>query len=115
MSLLRIGIFVALVIAVLPEDKEQQSRLYERAANAVHWTATFCDRNGRTCTQAANVWQAFVRKARFGAEMAYDLAVKYARSGNDSAPADALLPTKGTLTPEDLEPAWRGDASGNDV
>jgi len=114
MSLLRIGIFVALVIAVLPEDKEQQSQLYDRAASAVHWTATFCDRNGTTCTHAANLWQAFVRKARFGAEMAYELAVKHARSANDDPAAGAVRPAQGTLTPEDLEPVWRG-ASANDV
>lgn len=108
MSLLRIGILVALVVAVLPADKEQQSRLYDRAANAVHWTATFCDRNGETCQQASTLWSAFVTKAQFGAQMAYELALKYA--GNDEnyiEPVDAGH-YQGTLKPQDLQPAWRG-------
>ncbi len=117
MSLLRVGILVALVVAVLPADKEQQSRLYDRAADAVHWTATFCDRNGPTCKQAASLWSAFVAKAQFGAHMAYELAVQY--SGRDKgdgylSPADADS-AQGTLTPQDLQPAWRGETSNNGV
>ena len=109
MSLVRIGILVALVVAVLPADKEQQSRLYDRAANAVHWTATFCDRNGETCVQAATLWSAFVTKAQFGAQMAYELAVKYTGDGQQDylSPVDAST-HEGTLTPQDLQPKWRG-------
>lgn len=113
MSLLRVGILVALVVAVLPADKEQQSALYDRAANAVHWTATFCDRNGQTCTQAATLWSAFVTKAQFGAQMAYELASKYSGQGEDYlAPVDVPfvdeVQRQGTLKPLDLQPAWRG-------
>ena len=32
--------------------RSSRPRLYDRAASAVHWTATFCDRNGPTCAQA---------------------------------------------------------------
>jgi hypothetical protein len=111
MSIVRVGIIVAIVVAVLPADKEQQARLYSRAADAVHWTATFCDRNGQTCDQAGNLWSAFVQKARFGASMAYDLAIRY--TSNDSGHFDVtpLRPSpvsQGTLTREDLEPVWRG-------
>jgi hypothetical protein len=115
MSIVRIGILVALVVAVLPADKEQQARLYDRAAGAVHWTATFCDRNGPTCTQAGELWSAFVKKAQFGAEMAYELALKYSKSDDGViepiAPA-SLAPAQGTLNPRDLQPAWRGSAAG---
>ena len=108
MSLLRVGILVALVVAVLPADKEQQSRLYDRAANAVHWTATFCDRNGQTCQQASTLWSAFITKAQFGAQMAYELALKYSGNGEPYiTPIDADQ-RQGTLTPQDLRPAWRG-------
>ena len=115
MSIVRIGLLVAVVIAVLPEDQEQQARLYDRAANAVHWTTTFCDRNETTCTHAGNVWSAFVRKARFGAQMAYELALKH--SSRDAAPEKAFFsptvvrPLDGTLKPQDLEPAWRGNGT----
>ena len=110
MSILKTGILVALVVAILPTDREQQAALYDRAASAVHWTATFCDRNGPTCEQAGVLWNGFVEKAKFGAAMAYDLAMKNA--GKDQGfsliePTVDLTP-RGTLRPDDLEPAWRG-------
>jgi Family of unknown function (DUF5330) len=111
MSILRIGILVAIVIAVLPADEEQQARLYDHAATAVHWTATFCDRNGTTCEKAGDVWASFVKKARFGAQMAYEMALKYSKSDSSYfAPASAG-PEQGTLTPHDLRPAWRGSST----
>jgi hypothetical protein len=110
MSILKIGILVAVVVAVLPADREQQAALYDRAASAVHWTATFCDRNGSTCDQAGVLWAGFVKKAQFGAAMAYELAMK--QTGRDKSlsliePTVDLTP-RGTLKAEDLEPAWRG-------
>ena len=110
MSLIRTGILIAAVVAVLPQDRQQQAQLFDRAANAVHWTATFCDRNGPTCAQAASVWSAFLTKAQFGAQMAYELAQKYTKPDGSvlSAPSSALSPALDTLRPEDLEPAWRG-------
>ena len=76
MSIIKVGILVALVVAVMPADREQQAALYDRAATAVHWTATFCDRNGAACERAGVMWGGFVEKAKFGAAMAYDLAMK---------------------------------------
>jgi len=115
MSIIRVGIIVAVVIAVLPADQQQQARLYDRAATAVHWTATFCDRNGPTCTQAATLWSAFVKKAQFGAQMAYGMALKYSKSEKGYFAPASMAPASGTLTPDDLEPAWRGSASRNGV
>ena len=85
MSILKVGILVAVVVAVLPADREQQAALYDRAASAVHWTATFCDRNGPTCEQAGVLWAGFVKKAQFGAAMAYELATK--NSGKAQSPS----------------------------
>jgi hypothetical protein len=120
MSIVKVGILVAIVVAVLPADKEQQARLYDRAATAVHWTATFCDRNGATCVQAKDLWSAFLQKARFGAEMAYELALKYsAHDGSQGSEpgniAPAMQSSGGTLTPQDLKPAWRGNGGSNGV
>lgn len=108
MSLIRVGILVAAVVAVLPADRQQQARLYDRAATAVHWTATFCDRNGPTCAQAASLWSAFLTKAQFGAQMAYELAQRYTKPERGYLAPVAASPAIDTLTPEDLEPAWRG-------
>jgi hypothetical protein len=114
MSILRTAALVAIVVAVLPADKEQQARLFDRAATAVHWTATFCDRNGPTCSQAGEVWSGFVQKAQFGAAMAYELATKSSARGS-SLLAPASDTARGTLTPEDLEPAWRGTPSRSGI
>jgi hypothetical protein len=116
MSIVKIGILVALVVAVLPADKEQQARLYDRAAGAVHWTATFCDRNGTTCEKAGDLWQAFVKKAQFGAQMAYELALKHSRGeqgylGPATIEPATVRPGHGTLSRRDLQPAWRGSQS----
>jgi Family of unknown function (DUF5330) len=108
MSIVKIGILVALVVAVLPADKEQQARLYDRAAGAVQWTATFCDRNGTTCENAGYVWSAFVEKAKFGAQMAYELALKHSKSEQSYFAPASVEPADGTLTRRDLQPAWRG-------
>jgi hypothetical protein len=122
MSIVKVGILVAIVVAVLPADKEQQARLYDRAATAVHWTATFCDRNGPTCVQAKDLWSAFLQKAQFGAQMAYELALRhYSKdqapgSGIESSPiAPAVQSSGGTLTPQDLKPTWRGNTGPNGV
>jgi hypothetical protein len=116
MSILKIGILVAVVVAVLPADRAQQAALYDRAATTVHWTATFCDRNGPACERAGVVWSGFVEKAKFGAAMAYELAMK--QSGRDVAQNRSLIePTvdmtpRGTLRADDLEPVWRGASRG---
>ncbi|MCZ7595240.1 MAG: DUF5330 domain-containing protein [Hyphomicrobium sp.] len=112
MSILKVGILVAVVVAILPADREQQAALYNRAASAVHWTATFCDRNGPTCEQAGVLWAGFVKKAQFGAAMAYELVMK--NTGGDQSrsliePTVDLTP-RGTLRADDLEPAWRGSS-----
>lgn len=104
MSILKIGILVAVVVAVLPTDREQQAALYDRTASAVHWTATFCDRNGPTCEQAGVLWEGFVQKAKFGAAMAYELAMKSAGKEQSLSliePTVDLTP-RGTLRQEDL-------------
>jgi hypothetical protein len=111
MSILKIGVLVAVVVAILPADREQQAALYDRAASAVHWTATFCDRNGPTCEQAGVLWDGFVKKAQFGAAMAYELATR--NTGEERSRRSLIEPTvdmtpRGTLRADDLEPAWRG-------
>jgi len=112
MSIIRTGLLVAAVVALLPADRQQQAHLFDRAASAVHWTATFCDRNGPTCTQAGSLWSAFMTKAQFGAQMAYELAQKYSKpeAGYGAPSSSALSPAIDTLRPEDLEPTWRGSS-----
>ncbi|MFT3731024.1 MAG: DUF5330 domain-containing protein [Hyphomicrobium sp.] len=122
MGLLRIATVAAIGIALLPSDKEQQQRLYERAGATAEWVVTFCDRNATVCTKSAELWTQFVAKAQFGAQLAYEMARERYASGSMStaslklddngrgkgiAPA-SLERDSGTLTPFDKTPDWRG-------
>jgi hypothetical protein len=116
MSLFKIAIVLSLGIAVMPSDQAQQERLYQNAATAAYWTATFCDRNTQTCETASTVWDTFLRKAEFAGKLAYDVAQRYASGEPDGSfsPASfkpgARRSTQGTLSPEDFGPNWRGSA-----
>ncbi|MBL8881643.1 MAG: hypothetical protein JNL45_01170 [Hyphomicrobium sp.] len=112
MGLLRLGMIVAVGVALLPADSEQQEMLYNRAALAAHWTVTFCDRNGATCEQASALWGTFKKKAQFAAQLAYDTVSEQIASSGDQQLSDARIET-GTLKPGDLEPTWRGGAQSS--
>ncbi len=122
MGLLRIATVAAIGIALLPSDKDQQQRFYERAGATAEWVVTFCDRNATVCAKSAELWTQFVAKAQFGAQIAYEMARDhYAGSGMSAASlklddsktggriAPAVLEREGgTLTPLDKSPDWRG-------
>lgn len=131
MGIFRLGIIVAVGVALLPSDREQQEILYNRAALAAKWTMTFCDRNVQTCATASSLWGQFVKKAQFGAKLAYDTLAEHLGGGErsfDAQPAATLFGSderprvletgalksargpSGTLKPGDLEPDWRGQA-----
>jgi hypothetical protein len=117
MFLIRVGFWVGLAVLLLPTDERQQARLYSTAVTTVERVTTFCDRNAQACAAGAELWAIFVKKAEFGARMAIDLVSTSGRQEEDAAslrtqpasvkgkPAPAA---RGTLTPADLTPAWRG-------
>jgi hypothetical protein len=105
MSLVRTGIVLSAVIALLPSDPASREALYARTSQLAHEAMTYCDRNAQTCRKAAEVWDDLSDKAVFAAGLAGDLVVRYGQLSQDEAARDASL---GTLTQADLEPAWRG-------
>ena len=124
MSLLRTGFVVVVAIMLLPTDEAQQTKVSSGALTAAERAASFCERNTATCAAGAEIWATFVKKAEFGAKLAGNLLQDYlkgtmtrpqevARQPIDpahkpaSAPANAMEP-RGTLTPGDIAPAWRG-------
>ena len=117
MFLIRVGFWVGLAVLLLPTDERQQARLYSTAVTTVERVTTFCDRNAQACAAGAELWAIFVKKAEFGARMAIDLVSSSGRKDEDAA-APRTQPTsvkgkpapaaRGTLTPADLTPAWRG-------
>ncbi len=131
MGILRLGMIVAVGVALLPSDREQQEILYNRAALAAKWTVTFCDRNAQTCATASSLWDQFAKKAQFGAKLAYDTLAEHLGGGErsfDAQPSATLFggdgrprvletgalksarASSGTLQPGDLEHGWRGEA-----
>jgi uncharacterized protein DUF5330 len=121
--MIRMAFWLGVVILLLPTEEGQQARIYQSAAAAVERAATFCDRNERVCETGSAMWATFVKKAEFAARMAYDLAVSRGR-GEEAAPryepagakslrpSAGMAPSRGTLRPDDLTPAWRGQRSG---
>jgi hypothetical protein len=119
MFLIRAAFWTGLVVLLLPTDERQQARLFGAATTAVERVTTFCDRNTRTCEVGSEVWAAFLKKAEFGARMAFELITTRGGAAKDEEdvrvePASAKgkvekkpLP-RGTLTPADMNPPWRG-------
>jgi hypothetical protein len=127
MGLIRTAVVVGAVVALMPTDRTQQLRLADQAGAAAKWTLTFCERNAATCTQAGEVWGVFVKKAQFAGQLAIDLVNDSQRSEpakaepartepairrEDSLPAQPAA-ARGTLTPSDLKPSWRGAVARN--
>jgi Family of unknown function (DUF5330) len=120
MFFFRTTLLLGLGVLVLPTDEASQARVYQGARTAMTWTTTFCDRNAETCVKGREYWAVFLKKAEFGAKMAYDLISErntQAATASQTTPAGKLaaqppqphvLPARGTLKPSDLEPAWRG-------
>ena len=115
MGLFRLAIIAAAGIALLPSDREQQARIYDRAVTSAHWVVTFCDRNETTCQKGSEIWSQFLAKAEFGAKMAYDMMREHKSDENTAqrifAPASekrVLERREGTLTDLDREEPWRG-------
>ncbi len=72
--MIRMAFWLALIVMVLPSDREQQARLYQTATETAHRAATFCDRNAKLCEQAGQHWAVFRTKLEFGAKLVFDMA-----------------------------------------
>lgn len=123
MGLLKNAVILGALVALMPTDRAQQAKLAEQAFGAAKWTYTFCERNAATCLQAADAWIIFKKKAEFAGQLAYDLiqerlnnvtadpsAPPPAASGRTVPAERAPAVERGTLTPQDLKPSWRGAA-----
>ncbi len=121
MFLIRVAFWVGLVVLLLPTDERQQARLYGTTVATVERVVTFCDRNAQACAAGAELWATFLKKAEFGARVAIDLVSNGGRREEEMAPSRpqptsagprpeprTAPPSRGTLTPADLSPPWRG-------
>lgn len=115
MSLIRTGVVLAVVIAAMPSDKGEQQRLYLKAVSTLDWLGTYCDRNPGQCTKAAEYWVVFKDKAQFAGELALDATKRYVFADAEPqrrAQKTSFQARRSTLTPDDLEPAWRASSGG---
>jgi hypothetical protein len=118
MFFIRTTLLLGLGVLVLPTDEASQARVTSSAKTALNWSMTFCDRNAETCVQSRQAWAIFVKKAEFGAKMAFDLfsernaqtaeAPPAQKPAAAQQPAEPVARQRGTLKPGDMEPAWRG-------
>lgn len=119
MSLIKAALCISAVILLLPADERRQAELLGKAQAAAHWTWTFCDRNADTCAKGGELWQSFKAKAEFGGRLAYDMIQRGYNSGGlqpvsappvEARPEPRVEPAvgRGTLSPRDREPIWRG-------
>jgi Family of unknown function (DUF5330) len=122
MFLIRVTFWLALIVLLLPTDKSAQERLYTAASETARRVATFCDRNATMCARGGEYWAVFKQKLDFGAKLAYEIASE--RLMGRSAPATEPVTTtaspparmeraKGTLSPADTQPEWRGKPAKN--
>ena len=115
MFLIRLAFLAAVAVMLMPADEQRQVRIASTATAAVGNAATFCDRNAGTCAAAGEFWGGFVKKAQFTAQLASNLVHDYMSqtsdrrtvAGTPQAPAQSI-PARGTLSPADLTPPWRG-------
>ena len=120
MFLIRVIFWLGVAVLLLPSDARQQARLYQTAAATVERVSSFCDRNPKICAGGAELWATFLKKAEFAAHLTVDLVSGPARhedertsaegEGSVRAQAKPTAAPRGTLTPSDLAPPWRGQA-----
>lgn len=116
MFLIRIAFWLALIVLLLPTDPRQQEKLATTAVETAKRVATFCDRNETMCERGAEYWALFKQKLEFGAKLAYGVAIDHLAGKpavNETAAPAATAPARverarGTLSPADLTPEWRG-------
>jgi len=142
MFLIRTLFWLSVVILLLPAEgppsnvqpsAETDTRLIavgviDAARNTVSDIAGICERSPQVCVTSKAALHTFLRKARYGAGLVYELI--YGTEGSEAAPAvqpqpntagkaakwtppshDATAPmSQDTLQPGDLAPEWNGPA-----
>jgi Family of unknown function (DUF5330) len=112
MFLIRAAFWLSVVILFIPADPQAGTppprvsaiETLIAARTAVADMSGFCDRNPDACTTGGAAFRLFVDKAENGARMVYEYLQK---TTSKSDP-------QGTLTREDVAPAWHGPrAAGN--
>ena len=122
--LLRTAFWLSIVLALLPTGGSQPKsadtslgaiEAVSAAGAAMSDMSQFCGRQPDACVVGAQAASAFGQRAQAGAKMVYEfLSEKMvpAETGSVSSmkPASGGSKAQQTLTPADMQPAWRGPA-----
>lgn len=115
MFLVRTAFWLGVVIMLIPVDDEARQtaetaaqpvaalEAVDAAQETLADVGGFCARNPETCAVGGRLATTFALKARTGAKLVSDFIDDQLAGGK--APADTA---RGTLTPADLAPEWRG-------
>ncbi len=111
MFLIRAAFWLSVVIMFIPADPQAGTpaprvsaiETLVAARTAVSDMSAFCDRNPDACVTGGAAFQLFVDKAENGARILY----KYLEKATSKADPQAAS-SRGTLTNQDVAPAWRG-------
>jgi hypothetical protein len=121
--LLRTAFWLSVVLALLPtggsapksaEPSVSAIEAVSAAGAAMSDMSQFCGRQPEACVVGAQAVSAFGQRAQAGAKMVYEiLSEKMGPAETGSVPAGKPNPaatkaSQHTLTPADLQPAWRG-------
>lgn len=122
MFLLRTAFWLILIILLLPTDETKQRQVFGTAEAAINDISGFCDRNPNACEMGMNAFQSFSEKAQFGAKMLIAFVKDIGADNNTTASVEreplasgsdqttgrdvAHQIMDGTLTADDLKPAW---------
>jgi hypothetical protein len=135
--LLRVAFWLGLVLILLPSGGTEHgvpakqvgaAQAISAASETVHDLRGFCAREPNACTVGSELADDMAGRARAGATMLYHFLTEALAPSNTAAPAGGeavrgSVPVRrnseNTLTPADLQPAWRGPplhrTSGNSV
>lgn len=124
MFLLRAAFWLTVVAVLLPTGHSSPNtpasqvgalEAASAAGAAVSDMSQFCTRQPNACEVGSHAAVAVGQRAQAGAKMIFDLISDHLASGEREAaktpdrPAGvAAAPARGTLTPADMAPAWRG-------
>jgi hypothetical protein len=114
--LLRMAFWLGVVLVLLPSAGTQPTpkvqvgtvEAVSAARAAVGDLRTFCDRQPEACSIGSQAAVAIGHRAQAGAKMLYEFLNDQLGPQTPEAVGSTGKPSQQTLTPTDIEPAWRG-------
>jgi hypothetical protein len=114
MLFVRIAFWLVLFILLLPIDEPQPTKSTNLQSAPSLGLTRFCDQNPYTCAAGPELWGTFLKKAALTIHLVKDMierrsyAVEPAAYPGQPVAPPQFEPTRGTLMPSDVAPAWRG-------